>query len=153
MQLPCSKSMSIDTTGKWWVGTEPEDIREYLVAYTQDSYPTSEFRLAKCSCGSNTFELAADDDEGVAKRTCVICRREHFICDSEEYWENGDPEDFTCTECVSKRANIGVGFSTYDDGEVRWLYVGVRCAGCGVLGCFTGWKVAYSPSRHLLERV
>ena len=144
--------MSLDTTGKWWVGTEPEDIREYLVAYTQDSYPTSEFRLAKCSCGSNTFELAADDDEGVAKRTCVICRREHFICDSEEFLQDANLEEFRC-ECGSMQVNVGVGFSLYDDQEIHWLHVGERCAGCGVLGGFAGWKVAYSPSRHLIERV
>jgi hypothetical protein len=145
--------MSIDTSGKGWVGTEPADIQEYLVAYTQDEYPADEFRLAKCSCGSDVFNLEANDGAGAAKRTCVQCGAEHFICDSEEYWADSDPEEFACTECVSKRANIGVGFSTYDDGEVHWLYVGVRCDGCGILGCFAGWKVAYSPSRHLLEQV
>jgi ferredoxin-like protein FixX len=144
--------MSIDTTGKWWVGTNPTDIREYLIAYTQDAYSVSEFRLAKCSCGSDVFSLEADDDEGVAKRTCVACGAEHFICDSEEYWGDAQPEEFKCIECGSKRANVGVGFSLHGGDEVRWLYVGERCAGCGVLGCFAGWKIAYSPSKHLMER-
>jgi hypothetical protein len=31
--------------------------------------------------------------------------------------------------------------------------VGVRCPRCGVLGCFAGWKIGFSPSRHLLDRV
>jgi hypothetical protein len=31
--------------------------------------------------------------------------------------------------------------------------VGVRCVSCGVLGCFASWKVAYSPSHYLIERV
>jgi hypothetical protein len=70
--------MSIDTTGKWWKGTEPADIREYLVAYTEDGYSVNEFRLARCSCGSDIFNLGADDDEGVAKRTCLKCNSEHL---------------------------------------------------------------------------
>jgi len=49
--------------------------------------------------------------------------------------------------------HIGIGFSLYDDGEIRWLYVGERCATCGILGCFAGWKIAYSPSKQLLEQV
>ncbi|MGA7753515.1 MAG: hypothetical protein WCB05_11810 [Candidatus Sulfotelmatobacter sp.] len=50
-------------------------------------------------------------------------------------------------------ANVGVGFSLYDDGEIRWVYFGERCSACGILGCFAGWKVAYSPSKQLLEQV
>ena len=49
--------------------------------------------------------------------------------------------------------DVGVGFSLYDDGEVRWLCVGERCPKCGILGCFAGWKVGYSPSKGLLEQV
>jgi hypothetical protein len=41
----------------------------------------------------------------------------------------------------------------YEDGEVHWLYVGERCVRCGTLGCFAGWKIAYSPSKQLLEQV
>jgi hypothetical protein len=65
--------MSINESGKWWVGTDAADIGDYLRAYSEDNYQTSEFRLAKCSCGSEVFYLEADDDEGVAKRTCVKC--------------------------------------------------------------------------------
>lgn len=145
--------MSIDTSGQWWIGTEASDIREFLVAYAADDYPVHEFTLAKCSCGSDVFNLEADDDEGVAKRTCVGCNSERFICDSEEFYTDAEPEELVCIECGSRQTNIGVGFSLYDDGNVRWLHVGVRCVGCGVLGCFTGWKVAYSPSQDLIKRV
>ena len=144
--------MGIDTSGKWWVGTSPFDIKEYLEAYSAQNYRTQEFRQSKCACGGETFELLADDDEGCAKRICVSCGAEQFICDSEEYWSEATPEKWKCG-CGSTTANIGVGFSLYDDGEVRWLYVGERCSACGILGCFAGWKVAYSPSKHLLERV
>jgi hypothetical protein len=144
--------MSIDKSGKWWIGTSVDDLREYLEAYSADNYCIHEFRPAKCKCGGETFELLADDDEGCAKRTCTSCAIGKFICDSEEYWSDSTPEQWKCIECGSTSANIGVGFSLYEDGEVRWLYVGERCANCGILGCLAGWKIAYSPSKQLLER-
>ena len=146
--------MAIDTTGKWWIGSEPTDIQGFLEAYTEEEYPATEFRLAKCSCGSIDFNLEADDAEGCAKRTCTKCGAEDFICDSEEYYEDADPEKWKCVECKSKSTNVGAGFSLYDDkSAVRWLYVGVRCSKCGILGCFAGWKVAYEPSLHLMDQV
>jgi hypothetical protein len=145
--------MSTDTSGKWWVGSEPEDIRAFLQGYASPGYEVHEFRLATCICGSNAFLLEADDSEGVAKRVCASCSREHLLCDSAEYWQDAEPERWQC-ECGSRRTNVGVGFSLYDDDhEIRWLYVGCRCAQCGILGCFAGWKVAYAPSRHLLDQV
>ena len=132
------------------MGSDPSDIDEYLVAYGADNAPVSAFRLSRCVCSSLTFFLDADDNEGCAKRTCTECSREHLICDSAEYWDEASPERWRCIECGSERANVGVAFSLYDNGEVRWLYVGERCAGCGVLGCLAGWKVAYSPSAQLL---
>ena len=81
--------MVVDTSGKWWIGDTPEDIAEFLHAYSSKGYKATEFRLAKCQCGSLEFRLDADDNEGVARRTCVVCAREHFICDSNEYWAFG----------------------------------------------------------------
>jgi len=77
--------MSIDKSGKWWIGSGSEDIKEYLETYSAGGYKSSDFRSAKCTCGSDIFYLFADDDEGCAKRTCISCGMSHFICDSEEY--------------------------------------------------------------------
>jgi hypothetical protein len=145
--------MSIDTSGKWWVGTNPDDIKEYLQAYTSGGHKAHEFRLAKCACGSVDFHLDADDAEGVAKRTCSECSQHHFLCDSEEFAEEAEFERWRC-ECGSEITNVGVGFSLRKkEGEIRWLYVGCRCAKCGILGCFAGWKIDYAPSRQLFDRV
>jgi hypothetical protein len=145
--------MSIDTSGKWWVGTNPEDIKGYVEAYASRGYKMDEFRLAKCACGSGDFHLDADDTEGVAKRTCTKCSQQHFLCDSEEFAEEAEFEHWCC-ECGSEVTNIGVGFSLRKkDGEIRWLYVGCRCAKCGILGCFAGWKIDYAPTDHLYSMV
>ena len=151
--MPHDFDMSIDKSAKWWIGTNSYDIKEYLEAYSADGYKVSEFRTPKCSCGSDVFTLLADDDEGCAKRTCASCGEEKFIGDSDEYWADASPEKWKCVECESTNANIGVGFSLYEDGEIRWLYVGERCSACGILGCFADWKVAYSPSKQLFDQV
>ena len=144
--------MAIDTSGKWWVGSEASDIQEYLTAFSVDGYRINDFRLAKCECGSDIFHLWADDGEGTAKRICGSCEKSHLICDSEEYWEDSTPIEWKCVECDSRLTNLGVGYSLYEDGEIHWLYVGERCAQCGVLGCMAQWKVAYSPSKQLLDQ-
>jgi hypothetical protein len=145
--------MAIDKSGKWWIGSTPEDIAEYLQAYSEESYRMHEFRLARCECGSVEFHLDASDNDGVARRTCAHCSKVHFICDSEEFWEEAEPEHWNCTECESEIANVGIGFSLYEDRQdIHWIYVGERCSSCGVLGCFAGWKVGYGPSLHLLDK-
>ena len=53
--------MSINESGKWWVGTDTADIGDYLRAYSEDNYQTSEFRLAKCSCGSEVEHFVSGE--------------------------------------------------------------------------------------------
>ena len=145
--------MAIDTSGKWWVGQQPEDLQEYLIAYSADNYPVEQFRLVRCECGSIEFHLEADDNEGCARRTCVKCKKRHLVCDSDEYWEDAEPELCKCVECKSTIVNVGVGFALYEDKkDIHWIHVGARCSKCGVLGCYAGWKVGYSPSLHLIEK-
>lgn len=147
--------MAIDRSGKWWTGETPDDIREYLEAYAAGSYEVHEFRLARCTCGSSTFALETDDDEGVARRTCSKCSTPHFLCDSGEYWAEATPETCTCIACGTTPMNVGVGFSLYPDDPagVRWLYIGVRCSRCGILGCPASWKVATADAAYLLDQV
>ena len=146
--------MAIDTSGEWWTGTSPDDLEEYLRAYADDSYQVHEFRLARCECGSLEFLLDSSDPDGVARRTCLKCQNEHFICDSGEFWNDAETERWACIDCESSTANIGVGFSLYEDrADIKWIYIGVRCAHCGVLGCCAGWKVGYGPSLQLMNQV
>ena len=147
--------MTINVSGKWWVGTESKDIREFLESYAEKGYEVNQFRLAKCKCGSDIFILEVDDNEGVARRTCMKCNIQHYICDSDKYWDRAEPDTCKCVECGIESFNIGVGFSIYPDDPtgIKWLYIGVRCAKCGILGCFSGWKVAQSDALGLLDKV
>ncbi len=141
--------MTIDATGKYWVGTNPLDLKVYLRAYAEGS-TISAFRLAQCQCSSTEFRVEADPDEGCVRRSCARCSTAHFVCDSEEYVAEAELKPWRC-KCRSDQANIGVGFSLHDNGDVRWLYVGLRCRKCGTLGCIADWKVQYGPSGHLLD--
>lgn len=143
--------MTIDRTGKHWVATHPLDIKAYLRAYTEGT-PISAFRLAQCSCSSIEFRVEADADEGCVQRSCTRCSTTHFVCDSQEHAAEAKLKPWRC-KCRSGEANIGVGFSLHDNGDVRWLYVGLRCRKCGTLGCIADWKVQYAPSAHLPDAV
>ena len=149
--------MTIDMSGRWWVGSEPRDARIYLIAYRAEGYPIHETRLCECPCGSIEFELFADRDEGVAKRLCA-CGREHLICDSQDVWDEAQSEKWSCTECGYEKCNVAVAFSLYEpdkpgqERDVHWISVGNRCANCGTLGCFVDWKVGWGPSHGLLEQ-
>jgi hypothetical protein len=145
--------MTIDTSGEWWKGSEPADLRKYLEAFTAEGYKAEEFRLSVCACGSDRFHLLADQEEGGAERTCIVCNHRHLICDSAECWEEAEPIEYDCVECASKTCNVGVGYALRETGkEIRWIYIGVRCTKCGILGCITDWKVSYAPTRHMLEQ-
>jgi hypothetical protein len=145
-------TMSIDKSGTWWVGSAPEDLDEYLHAYSEDGHAISAFRLARCVCGSLEFTVEFDGDEGAARRTCTACHASHFMCESGEVWDDAEPEGWECTECATRRANVGGGFATRG-ADVRWVFVGVRCVGCGVLGCVAEWKVSHAPSANLIDLV
>jgi hypothetical protein len=147
--------VTIDTSGKWWKGAVPEDLEEYLRGLTsqEGGKGIDAFRLSRCLCGGTTFLLRADRNEGAAERTCPACKNSHLIADSAESWGDARPRRWRCA-CKSDKCNVGVGFSLREGGgDVRWIYVGVRCSSCGVLGCFVDWKINYGPSLHLLDLV
>ena len=45
-----------------------------------------------------------------------------------------------------------VGYALLDDGEVRWISVGLRCLKDDTLGVHADTKIDYSPSHHLLRQ-
>lgn len=149
--------MTIDSSGKWWVGSEATDCEAYLTSYNAGGWPVHETRLCRCPCGSLAFSLQADPNEGCARRICTACGAEHMICDSAEYWDDAEPMEWECVKCQCRSCNLAVGFSLYKqdtspERDIRWISIANRCTACGTLGCFADWKVGYGPSHHLLDQ-
>jgi hypothetical protein len=144
--------MALDTSGRWWRGTEFADLAAYLRALTADAHPVGDVRQCVCRCGGMVFRLLADADEGCVLRVCVACGERAFIADSAEAWDDASPEPAVCP-CGAGEAELGVGFSDRAEGEVRWITVGQRCARCGVLASAVDWEVDYAPTAHLRSRV
>ena len=137
----------------WNYGDGPDDIRPALVAWIGNGYPLHHFRLCGCRCGNAVFLLDLDDASGVAVRTCTSCGVRHFIADSEEYVEEAELERGECP-CGSKSLQLGVGVSLYEGSDdVKWLYLGGRCATCGMVAAWGDWRCDAGNYLGLLDRV
>lgn len=144
--------MTIDRSRQWWTGTEAADLAEYLAAYSAAGYPTQRVIPITCgTCGADTFTVRVDDEEGCAERTCSSCRDTTLVFDSEDTLDEAELDHATCP-CGGETFNAAAGFALHDDGDIRWVYLGLRCVRDGVLGCYTDWKIDYSPTAHLFER-
>jgi hypothetical protein len=135
--------------------TNPEsgfvELAEYVRTITEAGYPARIVLQSTCACRGTAFRMEADGTEGCARRTCIECGKTAFIGDSDEFWEGAEPEEVGCS-CGGDAFQVAVGFSFYDDDEVRWLTVGTRCVSCGALAAAADWKIDYTPSDHLFER-
>lgn len=128
------------------VGKTAADIRGYLDRWGG----VDEFRTAKCTCGSEVFRLTYH--RSGAKRSCASCGNEHFLCDSEEWWEDqgGTLKEWKCGKCKSNVCNIGVGFSI-EGGWVAFMLIGVRCGKCGRMERCTGLEM--TGSEEMFDQV
>ena len=153
--------MAISVSDDWWVGSEPADIQDYLEAYTESEggYLAKMFRQVVCSCGSERFNLERASE--ITRRVCLSCGDIKFICRKIEDWEEAesfeDVEPYACVDCGEPEANIVVGFARYDENPkidgVKWFFVGVRCADCGILCCFNDGKIGWGPATAVFESV
>jgi len=143
----------IDKSGEWWRGESFEDLDEYLRNQTADAYPAERVGQSRCvSCGSTSFRLRVDNEEGCAERQCTSCAAIALMVDSEDAVDDAELEVVTCP-CGGEALELGVGFSLRADGEVKWVTVAYRCLACGVLGSPVDWKVDYGPTGHLFDAV
>jgi ribosomal protein S27E len=142
----------IDKSKKFWSGDCAEDIIEYLNEYTQNE--VKKIVIVKCNeCGLQDFTFQLDDSEGAIEVTCVNCNKKRLLLDSEDYWDDCEPEEAKCSVCKKDFYNIGVGFVYRDDGDVKWVYIGNRCINCGVLGSWGDWKIDYDPTDNLEKNI
>jgi hypothetical protein len=147
--------VSIDRSGELWTGTEPADLAEYLRGFKAGGYPVKEVRtVGACpGCDSDAgYDVRVDDEEGFAERTCAGCGLVHLMLDSADHMEEADPGDAACP-CGGEVFDVAAGFALRNDGEVRWVSIGLRCRNDGVLGCYADWKIDYSPTDQLRTNV
>ena len=149
--------MTIDSSGEFWRGTEGGDIEAYLRALTADGHRVDEVRRSLCGCGGARHRLEADAEEGCVRRACADCGAARFIADGEEVAEDAELAPVDCPDCGGEVFDVSVGHSLRKaapgaPAETHWVSVGLRCVGCGLLGCIADWGVDDDPARPLIER-
>ena len=148
-------SMALQKRGKWWYGESQADIRGEITRYSKlVGYDADHFADAVCkTCSGALFTLLLDDTEGVAVRSCVCGEKAHPIGDSTDFMEEAEVSQCSCP-CGQELFEITVGISLYDGSDdVRWLYVGCRCPGCGLTAVYGDWKNEFCGFRELLDRI
>ena len=145
--------MAIDSSGEWWRGTQAADLDLYLAEFRAGGYPVARVVHASCGgCGGSTFRVLVDDEEGYVERRCTSCAARFAMLDSADVQDEADPGGAACP-CGNETFEVAVGFAVRDDGDVRWTSIGLRCVGDGILGVYADWKIDYSPTAHLYDRV
>jgi hypothetical protein len=137
------------------VGKEQGDLLDvYLRSLSHHPDYVNVFRLAWCDCGSIEFRFHADYQEQICRRTCVKCRRKHWLCDGERYSKRARREKWKCPNCSETIVNIGVRFLLYQSRQAVWfIIVGVHCVACEYMECPLSWKVAAGPAEVYVDRV
>jgi hypothetical protein len=155
--------MAIQVRGQTWIGSEAADIEPFLNAFPPEemAYRMSAFRLVRCGCGAERFQLVRAGE--ITQATCAACGLVRYISrdgDPEDWQEAAEEEElepFSCEGCQGTEANAGVGFAGYEENPrldgVQWFYLGVRCARCGVLEFFNEGKVGYGPAVDAYRQV
>ncbi|MFO0823596.1 MAG: hypothetical protein U0792_10855 [Gemmataceae bacterium] len=163
------KPSQIEWQGETWLrGESIADLDEYLRQKIACPEPDDRYVHPVCSqCGGDVFSLEGTDD--AMMRICPTCivsdepatceAAIHYICDSEDSWDEDDAEDYACPCRKSSTFRLSVLFNhvSVDDGTgrlsrfVKWITIGGMCSRCGVVGLYAQWKVSYAPTAHLYE--
>jgi hypothetical protein len=147
-----NRAMAVDKSGELWRGEGFADLAEYLRHFQAGGYSVDKVVESMCrSCNGRAFRVMVDDEVGCAQRVCVACGTPAFIADSAEYWGDAEPGECACP-CGGEEFAVAVAFALHDDGDVRWISIGLRCLADNTLGVYADWKINYSPSDHLLSQ-
>ncbi len=146
--------MTLTKRGEYDYGDSQADIRDEILRYsTLNGYLAQHFADAVCKCSHRTFTLSLDDAAGVAVRTCAACGVIHPMGDSDQFMQEAQPEECACP-CGKERFEITIGVSLYDDSrDMRWLYLGCRCPGCGLTAVYGDWKNEFEGYEEFLSRI
>jgi hypothetical protein len=148
------QSMVLTRKGKYWYGTNAEDIETEIIRYsTLNEYIADRFRQSRCSCGGVIFKLESDEDAGAARRVCTQCGAVHLMGDSAEYEVDAAFEEHACV-CGQVTFELLSGVARYDGtNDVRWNYIGCLCTNCHLVGVFADWKCESGDADSFLAEV
>jgi hypothetical protein len=146
--------MTLQKRGNHWYGDDHADIRGEITRYADlNGYPADHFADAICTCGGRVFGLSLDDDAGAAVRRCAGCQADHPIGDSSAYLPEAQLAECACP-CGQEAFEISAGVALYQGSQdVRWLYLGCRCATCGLTAVYGDWKNECEDYGALLAKV
>ena len=115
---------------KFWYGTTQEDLQTEMRRYSVDNVCGGHpLRRLGLRLRRKTFTLDTDEDAGVALRTCTACGNGHYMGDSASYADEAEPARHPCV-CDGEAFELLSGVALYEDNnDVRWYYIGCRCAG------------------------
>jgi hypothetical protein len=152
MSLPQNDAVAIDRSGELWRGENADDLAECIRHHRAGGYPVAVVVESTCrACGGGRFRVNLLEEDDATQRVCLGCGSAEFIGDSAEYWDNEEYGECQCP-CGGEEFAVSVGFALFDDGDVRWMSVGLRCLADNAMGVYADTKIDYSPSRQLLEQ-
>jgi hypothetical protein len=150
--------MALIKKGKYWYGTDAntsvDDIKTEMRRYSlQNSYEAMQFASSVCQCGSTHFKLETDEDEGAARRICVGCDAVVLMGDSAEYAADANFDNHECI-CDGVTFELLSGVALYaNSNDVKWYYIGCKCATCSLVGVFADWKCEAGDAKAFLQKI
>jgi hypothetical protein len=137
-------------------GEDSDDLRHWLEAL--DGAPAVH-RTVLLTCDNAVhgaepptwFYVEGDAEKAIARRRCLGCGHVRHLLDSEEHWSH--PPMHSCGTCGQSMFEVAVGLNIEGGELVRWLAVGIRCVGCGMLDGLTDMAVPGLPVDDVLGQL
>jgi hypothetical protein len=144
--------MALRKKKQHWHGDDHADVVAFLRECSAAEYPAEHFANAICAaCKGDTFAIQLEEGSGVV-RTCSRCKVAHPVGDSAEYLGEGELDECQCP-CGEETFQLTIGVALYaESADVKWLYVGLRCVACGLIGNYGDWKNEFEDYRRFLVR-
>jgi hypothetical protein len=120
-------AVTLDKSRQLWRGDDFDDLAEFIRHFEAGGYPVATVVESRCAeCDGRTFRVGIDEEQAT-RRMCLGCGAIAFIGDSADYWSEDDHDSCACP-CGNEEFAVAVGFAFFNDGEVRWVSVGLRFA-------------------------
>lgn len=127
--------------GEHWVGESHDDLQMVLQLFSEEGdKPVDRFNDVVCECGHDSFRVSIDEEAKCAVRTCIECDESHFITQNEKSLEVAELNQCDCF-CGEQAFQFSAAMTLLSNRHhIDWLYLGLRCTACGVMGCYADWQ-------------